>query len=149
MADVEVKLLGVKQLAKQLKHLGGKGAIKALRAGVGKALAVLRKSIKKQIPAAHKSIGKSVGSKVKINKQDGVVAKVGLNIGKKKGKGRAPHAMIYVGGTADRKTKSGKPTGRMPANPVVQKGLAAGEGQATREMVAKMHDTIKKEAGKT
>jgi HK97 gp10 family phage protein len=146
----DVELLNAKKLMRQMKHVGYRGSLKALRAGIGKAVALLRKSIRSEIPAKDKAIKKSVGSKVKINKKDGVVAKVGLNIGKKKGRGYAPHAILYVAGTVPRvQKKTGRPTGRMPANPVVQKGVAAGEAQAKRGMTEKMAEVLKTEAGKS
>lgn len=150
MSDyAKVKILGVKALGRTLAKLGSAGARKVLRAGAGKVVTVLKKFIRKEIPAHNKRIKKSVGSKVRASKKDGVTAKVGLNIGKKAGKGHAPHAMIYVGGTEDRvQKKTGRPTGRMPANPVVQRGVKAGKRQAIREMKKKMREVFRKEAKK-
>lgn len=150
MSDyAQVKILGAKTLGRALAKLGTAGARKCLRAGAGKAVTILKKFVRKEIPAKHKRIKKSVGSKVKVSKKEGVIAKVGLNIGKKAGKGHAPHAMIYVGGTQERKQKTtGRPTGRMPANPVVQRGVQAGKKQAIGQMKKKMREVFRKEAQK-
>lgn len=143
MSGVTVKLLGARAVRRLLKDLGSKGTRKALRAGLGKAVAVLRKFIRKEIPSHAKSIKKGVGSKVKVNK-DGVSAKVGINVGKKSGKGHVPHGAIYILGTKARKTEKGASRGKMPANDVVKRGTAKGAQLAKREMKQKIRETLRK-----
>jgi hypothetical protein len=144
VGQVVVKLLGVRQVRQLMKRMD-KGARAGLRAGVRKALTTLAKAIRREIPASAKGIRKSIGSKVKVSKSKGVEAKVGTNVGKKKGKGHVPHASVYVLGSGERvQTKTGRPTGKMPANPVVKTGIAKSEKQAIAEMKKKIRESLRK-----
>lgn len=71
------------------------------KAGLGKGLTVLAKAMRAGAP--NKSLRNAIGRRNAKPKGKAMhVAKVGLNVGKKAGKGRMPHAHLLVFGTADR-----------------------------------------------
>ena len=144
---ITITLFGDKQVKKLLKKLGDQSSRKALRSGVRAAVKFLKKSVKGEVAPKWKSIKKCIGSKVRVNKHF-VLGKVGINFGKKKGKGYAPHAAILVLGTKDRHTASGRNTGRVLPNNFVERGLATGGIVAKAEMAKKIKVTIRKEARK-
>lgn len=148
MSDrAKIEILGVKRLERKVRHLDGKGARRVLRSGASKAVQILRKFIKKEIPGHAKSIKKAIGSLVRVNK-DGAQAKVGINVGKKKGKGYVFYGAMYIQGTEQRETKSGANRGKVKANPVVARGVKAGTPSARKGMKEQMRAKLKEEARK-
>lgn len=138
---VTIKLLETRKAKKLLKR-ADKLSLKGLRAGLNKALAIVKRAIRKE--TKHKSIKKAVGSKVSV-KKSGATGKFGLNIGKKKGKGYAPHGAIYILGTKPRtQTKTGRSTGRTKGHDIVKAGTAKSQKRAVKEMHEAIRLAIKK-----
>ncbi|MBD3675600.1 MAG: hypothetical protein HUJ26_18975 [Planctomycetaceae bacterium] len=145
--QLKAQILGDEKLLKQLVALGDRGSKNAMKAGIRRGMTILRQGVRSHIPTHAKSIRKAVGSK--YNDRRGV-AKVGINVGKKKAKGNyAPHGAMYVLGTGPRYHADGSYAGEMPENPVVQKALKSHGSKAYREMKVKIEQRIQKEAGKT
>lgn len=146
--EAKISILGVKRLDKKVRHLDGKGSRRVLRSGANKAVQVLKKFIKKEIPGHAKSIKKAIGSDVKVNKDVGVAAKLGINVKKKKGKGYVYYGAMYIRGTAARKTRKGANRGQVKAHPVVANGMKAGQESARKAMQTQMAVKLKEEAKK-
>ena len=103
---VSVDLVGAKRLVEELNHLSNQGARKAIRSGANKAVVVIKKAIKREIPGQAKSLKTAIRSEVKVNKKVGVVAKVGINLGLGKYDKRYKfYASMYILGTQARFTE--------------------------------------------
>lgn len=147
--EIVTRIINQKRLVREFKHLGSKGQRKALRAAVGSAVTIYVKAVKAQFPKEAKSLKKAVGRKVKVNKKEGVVAKIGIHLGIKKPRVRGlGHAHLYVLGTTDRYTKEGVYRGRAPGHDVVKRGSQAAAPEARRKFIEVARSKIKEEAGK-
>jgi len=136
-------LAGRKELARKLKSLGGKGAVRIAQAGVRKSVQVLAKAIKKDVPSRFKNARKGIGWKaikgrgVSKYRKTAVAAeaKAGVGVGMRKAKrlklaaehkaarGNKRGAGIgagnfhwWVESTKPRHTKGGRYTGWTRAN---------------------------------
>lgn len=155
---------GVKELDRKLKKVETKLANKAARAGLLKGVRLGAKLAKKEVPSKLKSVKKSIGSSVKKSKggeSKGITqAKFGVSVGKKskaKPAKRSSHGGVgitsdnvhwFVLGTANRETSSGKSTGRMPANDIIQKAFKSGKSKIRKAVVSKATEVLKKELAK-
>jgi hypothetical protein len=141
-------LTGDESLIKTLAHLRDSVARRAMRKGLTKAMRIVAKGMKAQVPVNLKSMKPAIGSRLSSGKSRGqFTAKAGAAVGKaskveaktKKAKrrgvgigGRNIHWWIL--GTASRtNAKTGKSTGAMPAiaSQVVKAGFAASQSQAS------------------
>jgi hypothetical protein len=140
-------ILGIEELDRRLEGMKLAIANRCARAGLTKGARLAAKLIKKQVPGSQKHIRKSIGSSVK--KQKGgpnrgfTQAKAGAAVGRasketgKAARGKrggvgisAQNIHWYIMGTAERTVKkTGQRSGRMPANPIVQKAMASGKTQ--------------------
>lgn len=148
--QITAVLSGDKRLLRQLRRLGTTGARKVLRSSINKSTTLIVRSIKAEFPPSAKSLKKVVGKRVRVNKKDGIVAKVGMNVGKKRA-AQMPHGHLYVMGTAKRYayTQQMARRGVMPAHNVVDRGYARVESQARNVLVKGISAGIQKEAGRT
>ena len=154
-------LTGDKEIDAALAKIGEPArANRIARAGLTKAVRVILKAVKAEVPSKHKSVKKALGGRIKKNKRKGVVeAKVGAGVGKQKeqksdrsgkeGVGigfRNVH--WYVMGTKERRPYKkkvmktaptaafpdgrfmGKRVGPMPAHPIVKDGYAKSKESA-------------------
>lgn len=142
-------LTGDKQLDKALAELKESAANKLLRPAVGKALRIIAKSIRQQVPAKYKDAKRAIGSKFgKAKKKGQVIAKAGSGVGikfkkiakqqekrqfKKKKTGgvgiSAANIHWFILGTTDRQTgyksrriKGGGREKKRTLNPVAYRG---------------------------
>lgn len=132
---------GDDQLDKFLLEFETKTARQAMRSGLRAGNNVIKKAIQKE--TSIKSVRDSIGSIVVQKKNGEIISKVGAGVGKSTGLGAAKKEIAagvnrpegkkgvgmsarnihwYVLGTAQRRTKSGRNTGRMPANGIVKAG---------------------------
>jgi len=118
---------GVPELDRVFRELSKGMANKIARPGLVKAGRVAAKKVKASIPSRYKGIRKAIKSRSVKTKFNGGVAgvKVGAGVARKKesDKDRSGKKGVGIGarnvhwwfvGTGERKTKSGKRTGRMP-----------------------------------
>lgn len=146
--QVIARIVNERRLLREFKHLEDKGQRKVLRSAASQSGTVYVREIKKEFPRQAKSLKKSVGKKVKVNKKVGVVAKVGMDVGKKKAK-QLPHGHLYVTGTAERQTKSGEYRGKAPAHNVIESGAAKAKSAARQKFIDVARQKLDKEMGRT
>lgn len=145
--QVVAKIINERRLMREFKHLETKGQRKVLRSACGQAATVYVREIKKEFPKEAKSLKKQIGRKVKVNKKVGVIAKVGMAVGKKKAK-HVPHAHLYILGTDKRYTTDGEYRGKAPAHDVIKSGSQKAQPSARRKFIEVAREKIQKEAGK-
>lgn len=157
-----MSVLGIEQLRKKLGTLNAKLQKKITRKAIGKALTEEVKAIRAEAPKGKTGkLRKGIGKKLRI-KNGVVLAKAGVNVGKKRDK-VAPHNHLVALGTADRytgsrsrRTKTGRKSvatgnkkayrGKMPSNDFVKRGAARAEGKALSAMTNTLRDEIQKAA---
>lgn len=141
-------LSGVAEVEKAIKHLSDKGADAVAKAAIRGQLSVARKEIRKDAPVGPTgNLKASINSRFDDGFKKGTIlqAKVGLNVGKRKGTRtiRGPHAHLVALGTKTRyrQTIGGKfayikhptreqlTTGHMTANPFVRDAVGRSQSQ--------------------
>lgn len=140
-------IFGIPELDKRLEGLKIAVANRCARAGLTKGARLAAKKIKAEVPSKDKHLRKAIGSSVK--KQKGgpnrgyTQAKAGAAVGRaskateKKARGNrggvgisAENIHWYILGTQERTVKkTGQRSGKMPANPIVQRAMASGKSQ--------------------
>lgn len=147
-----ISITGDKALDRKLATLSTKGSRRARTAAVRAGMTQIARGIRSEVPVGEtKALKKSIGSRVakaKRGRNKGTTqAKSGVNVGKKKAK-RAPHSHLVALGTDRRDTESGRDRGVMPDNDFVRRGFDKSAGTAKTKMLAKLGQTIEKEAAK-
>ena len=118
---LSIKIDGLAELGKQLESLPAKVAKKILRPAIRKASKPLAAECKATAPVGPTGNLKR-SFKVRAMKMKGRRRKNGVGVViTSPGSGRAPHAHLVEKGTALRRTKKGRVTGVMPANPFMQR----------------------------
>jgi hypothetical protein len=158
-----ITITGDKRIDRKLKRLAGSAQRRIARAGLAKQMTNLSRGIRNAIPPDQKSAKKTIGRKNKKNPKTGQhEAKVGLGVGKrtkstkqrdpkKGGKGISKENIHWlVLGSKERRTKSGRSTGKMPRAPEdwVKNGVRATQAEATKAMKDVMKLKILEEAAK-
>ena len=137
-----VTITGQKELDRKLRALPGKVQLKlegqAIRAG----LRVIAKAVRSQ---AHPAFKKSVGSRY-TRKKGGMV---GVNVGKKKGRGYAPHFSLYVLGTGNRTTRDEYNRGESPSHPIVDVATLGTRDAALKATAENLAKGIEREAARS
>lgn len=173
-------ITGDKELDKKLRDLSTKGARKAMASGINASLTPIVKAIRAGVNAssasanlksqARKAVGKRFvrGGTSRMGKTTAQVAKAGFGVGfsgKRRqkaiasaaGKSKSRGAGISIGnihwpvlGTAQRRTKTGHPTGAMPRmfGGVVARAFMASKTASLEAARRKLAEVIRKEAQK-
>jgi len=136
MRDVE----GVEDLVKLLTELRDKGSQRIIKSAIRGGLNEVAKQMRRDVAPQAKAARPAIRQKLKGRKT--IRAKVGVHVGKhrdkfpkpnrsgKQGQGIAGQNLHWwVAGTKTRRTKTGRPTGIMPAK---QPGLAMGAFNRSR-----------------
>ena len=146
-----MSVTGVAELDKVFRELKKGLANKIVRPGLNKAGRLAAKKIKATIPSRHKGIRKAIKSRPVKTKYNGGFAgvKVGAGVSRKKEtekQSRNGREGVGIGarnvhwwfiGTAERRTKSGRRTGRMPKQ-------AVGVSEVLMSAKAELNDVIKR-----
>lgn len=161
-------ITGDVELEKTLAKLADKAADRVARSAIGAGLTVMKGAIKKAAPVGKTGmLKKSIGSRFqRASHGKPVVAKAGVNVGKKKKKEvntkRAPHAHLVALGTKARTRKrlGGKyayiqdpspaqlSTGSVTANEFVKFAASSARGRMAAKMKERAAKTLAKEAAK-
>ncbi len=167
-------ILGIPELDARLEGLKLAVANRIARGGLAKGVRVAVKKIKAEVPSTQKHLRKAIGGYVKKQKRGankGIVeAKAGAAVGKKKAaqtseaaaakasRGKrggvgisAANIHWYIMGTGDRvrtRVNPGQRSGKMPANPIVQRAMATGKGPVLAAVKDGVMDGIAREAAK-
>ena len=160
---MRVVATGFEEINKTFHGLSG-AARAGLKKGINRGGTVLVRGIRSQIPVRLKSAKRAIGwrfAKAKGGAEKGnLVAKVGAGVGKqvppsarqgKPGVGLGKFNIHWaIMGTAQRRHRSGHPTGAMP--PILAGIVQTGFKQATPQALQVIHDTtlqhLRKAAGK-
>ena len=155
-----VRVTGVKTVDRRLKRLALKDAKRIGRQAINKGMTPIVKQLRKETPKGPTgNLRKAVGKRNKKNRETGVQeAKVGYNVGlkhrktkpgaKRKARRRAPHAHLVALGTKKRFWKSGKSTGKMPANKAVARAYRAAAPKAKQVMIQTVKEKIQQASRK-
>tara|TARA_R110000824_G_scaffold28583_1_gene95884 strand:- start:91 stop:645 length:555 start_codon:yes stop_codon:yes gene_type:complete len=165
-------ITGDAELERTLSKLSDKGADRVARSALGAGVAVMRSAIKKAAPVgATGTLKKNIGSRLqKAKRGRPVVAKAGVNVGKKKktaasleGRGkRAPHAHLVALGTKPRArfrrvgglfnipfpTPAQGNTGTMPKNEFVRLAVVQSRNRMLSKMKQRAAKKLKEEVAK-
>lgn len=163
-------ITGDKQLDHALEMLKSVAIGRVRRSAVGKALRVIAKGMKGQIPPEYKEMKRAIGSRYAKEKggpdRGETRAKVGLGVGmtskklksfKRKDRPGQPGLGIqpenvhwFVLGTKSRRTKAGQSTGQMPAllENVIRQGYEASAASAASAMVDGIRQGLEREAAR-
>lgn len=156
----EFIVTGIKELDRELEKLDRKTRNKVARSALSKGASVGAKAVKKEIPSLQKSVRKAIGHSTKKRQGAVTVAQFGTT-GKRTGsvkRARSKSGGVgiskwnihwYLMGTANRKHKKGKPTGRMPAADAVTKGAIKALPEIKSEMVKRAKVVLEREALKS
>lgn len=138
---------GVRKIDRKLKKLPRRPANRVARAGLTKGARLAAKLIKGKIPSRLKSVRAAIGHSVKKSKDGVTKAKAGAAVGKSRRK-KPPKKSSSKGvgisrnnvhwwllGTTERHHKSGRGTGKMPANGVVKQAMAGGLIQVRQAII--------------
>lgn len=154
-----VLLTGVEECDKLLQSVGKKIGNRVARRVLNSGVRLAAKKIKAQtdIRSVKKAIGGSVKKKHRATE---IVAKAGAGVAIKKSKAApkggtrggvgigAANVHWYILGTAERRTKAGKSTGRMPAHDIVKDANVGGAVKSLikREFPRVMEEEMEKES---
>jgi hypothetical protein len=170
-AAVQRTILGIPELDARLEGLEIAVANRVARSALSKGVRIAVKKIKAQVPSAQKDIRKAIGGTVKRQKRGRnkgwTEAKAGAAVGQSKSKQASAAASAkdsrgnkggvgisaanihwYIQGTKERfrkKVNPGQRSGKMPANPIVQKAMATGKGPVLAAIKEGVTDGIERE----
>jgi hypothetical protein len=165
-------LTGDKEIDKILAGIGEVGrANRVARSGLSKAIRVIVKGMKSEVPSSAKSVKKAIKGYVRKNKRKGFteakVGAVGKQTGNTKDRGSkegvgigSPNVHWFILGTDKRRPKKkkvmktslgrfmGKEVAEMPAHPVVKEGWAKTSADARRVLKKGIKDAMDRETAK-
>ena len=153
-------ITGDRELDRALVQVETEIAVKVVVAGVRAAQAGIAAGIRKAIPSRYKQARKSIGSRFKRRSGQGIIkAKTGAAVGKRRrntgDRGGRPGVGISAAnihwllmGTAERRHKSGKSTGRMPPLGAVRQGYSAALPTLPPRIQKAMRRTLDREVAK-
>lgn len=149
----ETYLTGDKELDAKLTRLDKNTRKKYTRRALGKGGTVIVKAIKRNTPRGKTgNMRRAIGKSLKKSKADmggnyfqGMRA--GMNVGKKAAR-QAPHGHLNILGTKQRKTKTGKGTGKMTPNDFIRTAVVSALPQSKRTIAQSLAESIAAEANK-
>lgn len=153
-------LTGVPEVDAALKELKSAVANRVARSALSKGARLSTKKIKAGIPSSLKSVRRSIGTSAKKNKLTKVwEAKAGAGVGKRKESRGGTKGGVGISsrnvhwwflGTGERRHKSGKSTGKMPAvgKGIVAKAVSSGGGEILSVIKQGVREGIEREAVK-
>lgn len=154
-----LQITGDRRLIRRLERLEKGGGRRVSNAAVRKALTIIARGIRSEIPAKLQSVRRTIGSRFKRTRtQSEKQAKAGLSVGKKRGSKaprRSSRGGVGIGarnvhwwalGTQERRTRKGRPAGRMPKNNAVGRGYAKSESAAAAAIRQALREGIEREA---
>ena len=141
-----VTIEGDKKLARRISRLAStRIQNKVIKKGASEGMKILSREMKRRAP--NRSARKSIGRRVRISRTSGLVARVGINVGKQGAK-RYPHIPILALGTRERFHASGKSVGSIKADPWIEEAFNAKGREAQKAVFKKTREAIEAEAKK-